>query len=52
MQRLIADGIDVQSSKAVDEHLGQRRVRGGLQGSKLAFEFLWIAEEIAKQRNG
>jgi hypothetical protein len=49
LERLIADGVDVESSKAVDEYLGQRRDRAGLQGSNLAFEFLWIREQIAEQ---
>jgi hypothetical protein len=49
MERLIADGVDVESSKAVEEYLGQRRNRAGLQGSNLAFEFLWIREQIAEQ---
>jgi hypothetical protein len=43
---LIADGVNVESSKAVDEYLEQRRDRGGLQGSNLAFEFLWMTEQI------
>jgi hypothetical protein len=42
MERLIADGVSVESSKVVDEYLGQRRDRGGLQVSNLVFEFLWI----------
>ncbi len=41
MERLVADGVKVESSKAVDDYLGQRRDKGGLQGSNLAFEFLW-----------
>jgi hypothetical protein len=50
MARLMADGVRVESSKAVDEDLGQRRDRGGLQGSNLAFEFLWITEQIGGKR--
>jgi superfamily II DNA helicase RecQ len=46
MERLIADGVNVESSKAVDDYLGQRRDKGGLQGSNLAFEFLWITDQI------
>ena len=52
MKRLIADGVNVESSKVVDEYLGQRRDRGGLQGSNLAFEFLWISESIRALQGG
>ena len=47
MERLEAEGVNVQSDRAVEEYLGQRRDRGGLQGSNYAFEFLWITEWIA-----
>jgi hypothetical protein len=49
MERLVADGVDVELSKAVEEFLGQRRDREGLRGSNLAFEFVWITEQIAEQ---
>jgi superfamily II DNA helicase RecQ len=52
MERLVADGVNVESSKAVDEYLGQRKDRGGLQGSNLAFEFLWMTEQIGDKRLG
>ena len=48
MERLESEGVDVQSDRAVEEYLGQRRDRGGLQGSNYAFEFLWITEWIAR----
>jgi superfamily II DNA/RNA helicase len=47
MDRLAQDGVDGRSDKAVEEYLGQRRDRGQLQGSNLAFEYLWITERIA-----
>lgn len=46
MERLRAERVDIKSNKAINEYLGQRRDRGGLQGSNLAFEFLWITEQI------
>lgn len=52
MERLIADGVDVESGRAVDEYLGQRRDRGGLQGSNLGFEFLWMTEQIGGNARG
>jgi superfamily II DNA helicase RecQ len=52
MDRLVADDVNVESSKAVEEYLGQRRDRGGLQGSNLAFEFLWMTEQITGKARG
>lgn len=47
MERLESECVNVQSDRAVEEYLGQRRDRGGLQRSNYAFEFLWITEWIA-----
>ena len=52
MERLMADGVNVESSKVVDEYLGQRRDRGGVQGSNLAFAFLWMTEQITGKARG
>jgi superfamily II DNA helicase RecQ len=45
-QRLAAMEVDVRSDRAVEEYLGKRKDIGGLQGSNMAFEFLWITEQI------
>jgi hypothetical protein len=45
-QRLAAMEVDVGSDRAVEEYLGKRKDIGGLQGSNMAFEFLWITEQI------
>ena len=38
-ERLAADGVGIESSKVVEEYLGQRRDRSGRQGSNYVFEF-------------
>jgi len=46
MSRLASKGVDTTSKQAIDRYLGRRRVRGGMEGSNLLWEFIFIINGV------
>ncbi len=51
MERLAEQGVDGKQDEAVYRWLGRRKDEGGVTGSNIAFEFVWICDQL-KDRLG
>jgi hypothetical protein len=48
ISRLAQEGVDTTSTQAIDVYLGKRRDKGGVEGSNLLWEFMFIVNGIRR----